>query len=251
MTRLAQGALAEFVGTLLFVFIGAGAVISSRGTAGAQLLTVAVAHGLALAVCVTSFMYISGGQLNPAVAIGLIVARQQSILFGAVFIVAQLLGAACGAGMLQLLLTPDAANAPNVNLGATAGTFTTAGNWPGLIGIEAVCTFLLMTSVLVGTVDARAHKLGGFTIGLTVAACILFAGPLTGASMNPARTFGPAICGRHWDLWWCYIVGPVLGAVLAALAYRTFWATRPTDEIRAAKEPPYQPLAEGVEHRIG
>ena len=131
--------------------------------------------------------------------------------------------------MLQLLMTPEAANAPNVNLGATMGTFTNAGNVLGVVGMEMVCTFFLMSSVLLGIVDERAHKLGGLPVGIAVIVCALFAGPYTGASMNPARTFGPAICGHHWDLHWAYWVGPVLGACLAALAYVAFWSEPPSD----------------------
>lgn len=234
MNRLTQGALAEFIGTFMFVFVSAGLAISARGNPNITPLIIALGTGLALAVPISCFVYISGGQLNPAVSIALVVAQRQSPLFAAVFIVAQLLGAACGAGMLQFIFL-DAANAPNVNLGATIGTFTEAGNVLGLIGLEALCTFMLMTSVLLAVVDQRAHRLGGLPVGLTVMACALFAGPWTGASFNPARTFGPAICGRHWDMHWAYWVGPVLGACLAAAAYRAFWSQPPTDLPRSTR----------------
>src|SRR5437762_1070131 len=241
MNRLTQGALAEFFGTFLFVLISAGAVVSSPvNTQG--VLMVALASGLALGVAVTCFMYISGGQFNPAVSIGLVVARKQSPLFAAVFIAAQLLGAVAAAGVLLALLSDQVANTHNVNLGATIGSLTVAaqdaGGLPlGLLGIEMFCTFFLMTAVLAGTYDGRAQRLGGFTIGLTVAACGLFAGPLTGASMNPARTFGPALCGNHWDVHWAYWVAPILGSCLAALAYRSFWQRPPTDPAGIGRDP--------------
>lgn len=225
MNKLAQGAAAEFVGTLLFVFIGIGVIVSTHGNPGSALLPIALGHGLALGIVITCFMYISGGQINPAVSVALVLARKQSPANAAVFIVAQLLGAACAAGLIQVLFTPDKANSEAIRLGATYGTFTGAGHYVGVLGLEAICTFMLMTSVLLGAVDARVHKLGGFVIGLTVAACILVAGPYTGASMNPARTFGPAVCGGRWDMHWAYWVGPLIGACLAAAVYRAFWET--------------------------
>ena len=213
---------AEFIGTFLFVFIGAGSAITG-GNPGAPLLSAAFANGLALAMAITLCMPVSGGQLNPAVSIGLVIARKQSPVHAAFLIVAQLLGAASAAGVLQMLFTPKGANSGAAQLGATIGSFTALDNAPGVVGVELICTFFLMLSVLASVVDPRAHKLGGLPVGLTVFVMILFAGPFTGGSFNPARTFGPAVCGRHWDMHWAYWVGPVLGAALAALAYRAFW----------------------------
>ena len=219
--------MAEFVGTFALVFFGVGSIILTHATpnAGAGLVTVALAHGLALAVAITALMHISGGQFNPAVSIGLIVAGKQKPARAVLFIVAQLLAAATAAGLWQRFL-PGVANAEECKLGATIGALTNAHNESAVFGIEAILTFFLMTSVLAGTVDERAHKLGGFTIGLTLAASILAAGPLTGASLNPARTFGPAVCGRHWDMWWVYWAAPIFGACVAALIYRKFWQSR-------------------------
>ncbi len=226
MKNLISACVAEFLGTFALVFFGAGSIILTHYSpaSGAGLVTVALAHGLILGVCVTSAMYISGGQFNPAVSLGLVVAGKQPIAKAGVFIVVQLFAAACGAGMLQFLLTPAVANHEVPKLGATIGSLTLAGNVRGVFGFEFILTFFLMISVLAGTVDQRAHKLGGIVIGLTVAACILAAGPLTGASMNPARTFGPAICGNHWTgLWWVYWLAPVAGACSAAAVYKAFW----------------------------
>ncbi len=228
MKNLLSACLAEFVGTFGLVFFGAGSIILTHAApgSGASLITIALAHGLILSICVTAFMYISGGQFNPAVSLALIVAGKQKPVKAVAFIVFQLLAAASAAGLLQLFLSPEMANDAKCNLGATIGSLTTAGNMPAVFGIEAILTFFLMIAILAGTVDDRAHKLGGFTIGLTVAACILAAGPLTGASMNPARTFGPAICGNHWNMFWVYCVAPTSGACIAALMYRKFWQAR-------------------------
>lgn len=228
MSRLSSGCVAEFIGTFALTFFGAGAIIltSQFGAAG-SLATVAAAHAIALIVFVTGCGYISGGQFNPAVAIGLVIAGKQTPVRAGVFIVAQLLGAACAAGMLQALLSPDIANGSDVKLGATIGTLTKAGVYPQVVGLEAIATFALMFIVLTTAVDDRAPKLGGLCIGLTVGMCILAIGPLTGASMNPARTFGPAICGNHWDMFPAYIIGPVAGAAVAAIVWRTFWTSKP------------------------
>lgn len=229
MYRLSQGCAAEFLGTFALVFFGVLSIVITQPVLGAagSLATIALAHGLVLSVVVTCCMFISGAQFNPAVSIGLILAGKQSPAQAAAFIVTQLIAAASAAGLVQFLLTPEIANAESVKLGATIGSMTRDGAFGKVLVLEAVLTFFLMFSILAGTVDPRAHKLGGFTIGLTVAACILAAGPLTGASMNPARTFGPAICGRHWDMHWVYWAGPIIGACAAALVYRFAWRIHP------------------------
>jgi MIP family channel proteins len=226
MKGLVPGCVAEFLGTFALVFFGAGAIIvtHSNPSSGAGLITVALAHGLILAIAITGAMYISGGQFNPAVSVALIVAGKQTPAKAVVFIVVQLFAAACAAGLLQLLLTPAVANHEVPKLGATIGDLTLKGNIKGVFGFEFILTFFLMFAVLMGTVDERAHKLGGFVIGLTVTACILAAGPLTGASMNPARTFGPAMCGDRWtSMWWVYWAAPIAGACAAGAVYKAFW----------------------------
>jgi aquaporin Z len=233
MNKLTAGCIAEFIGTFALTFFGAGAIILAAGKMGgdaiapsAGLLTVALAHGLILSVMISACMYISGGQFNPAVSIGLLVLGKQPAPQAAAFIVMQLLGSAAAAGLWQVFLGADVANGSGPMLGATIGSLTKAGNVGAVIGIEAILTFALMFSVLCATVDDRAHKLGGFNIGLTVTACILAAGPLTGASMNPARSFGPAVCGNHWEMFHAYIIGPVVGAIVAAVVYKVAWSKR-------------------------
>ncbi|MCH8270833.1 MAG: aquaporin [Planctomycetes bacterium] len=224
---LLPGFAAEFMGTFALVFFGAGSMIMASDQFGAgNLVTIALAHGLVLVVFVSACMYISGAQFNPAVSIGLIVAGKQTPFRAAVYIFAQLLSAACAAGMLVFLLGAEVANNAEVgtNLGATIGSLTTGSptsdpNMLGVFGFEFLLTFALMYVILAAVVDDRAHKLGGICVGGTVAACIFAAGPLTGASMNPARTFGPALYG-HWDMFHIYVLATVLGACAAALVYR-------------------------------
>lgn len=225
MKNLTAGCVAEFLGTFALTFFGCASIMLTTPAAGSagSLVTVALAHAFILFVFIASCMYISGAQFNPAVSIGAVVAGKQSVGQAAAFIVVQLLAAACAVGMLRLLLPDAIANAPEAMHGATIGSMTKAGLMGKVIGVEAILTFALMFVILASTVDDRGHKLGGLPIALTVGACILAAGPLTGASMNPARSFGPVVCGNHWVMFPAYVIGPVAGAVIAALVYRTFW----------------------------
>jgi aquaporin TIP len=226
---LGPACVAEFLGTAALVFFGVLSIVIGHPDLGgaSTLVTVALAHGLALAVFITACGYISGGQFNPAVSIGLVLAGKQPPVRAAFFIVTQLLAAACAAGLIQMVLTPEVANVEAAGfLGATKGRLTMAENIPAVFLIEAIMTFALMFAVIAGTVDERAPKLGGFVIGLTVAMCIMAGGPLTGASMNPARTFGPAICGGHWEMHWVYWAAPVTGASIAAVVWKVFWSKK-------------------------
>jgi len=229
MNKTAQGAVAEFVGTFALVFFGAGAIVltATHPQSGADLITVALAHGLVLAVFVTGALHISGGQFNPAVSIGLIIAGKQEVSQAGIFIAAQLLGAASAAGMLVAVLSPQVANSAvaagvegGTNVGATIGSLTLEGAWGRVFALEVLMTFALMWGILRCLADDRAVRLGGLTVGITVATCIVAFGPLTGASLNPARTFGPALYG-HWDMHWVYWAAPIVGAALASLVERT------------------------------
>lgn len=229
--RLAPQLVAEFLGTFGLVFFGCASIIISSdkaldGATGASLVTIALAHGLILAVGVSGAMYISGGQFNPAVSIGLIVAGKQTVVKAGAFVLVQCFAAASAAGMLVLLLGSEIANNPerDTNLGATIGVLTLRGDIVAVFGFEFILTFALMYVILATLVDRRAPQIiGGLCVGAVVAACILAAGPLTGASMNPARSFGPALYG-HWNMHWVYWVAPVWGAATAAGVYRLFGA---------------------------
>ena len=208
--------IAELIGTFAFVFIGAGSIITNTLTHGALgTLGIALAHGLALSIVITVFAATSGGHINPAVTVGFLVTRRIAPLLGLLYIVAQLVGATL-AGLLLRAMYPVA-----VWQAASLGTPLLA---PGVsIGtgvlVEAVLTFFLLLAVFGTAVDPRAPKIGGFGIGLTVAFDILMGGALTGALMNPARTFGPALAGGFWQNEYVYWIGPIIGAVIAALIY--------------------------------
>ena len=233
--RIAPRLAAEFLGTFGFVFFGCASIVVSSagayaGAGSASLVAIALAHGVALMVAVTGAVYISGAQFNPAVSIALMALGRQTAVKAGMYIVTQLFAAACAAGMLILLLGPEVANSEQrgTAMGATVGSLTEAGRAWGVFGFEFILSFALMYVHLVTVVDRRAPRLGGLCVGGLVAAAILAAGPLTGASMNPARTFGPALYG-HWDMHWVYWVAPVWGAAMAAAVYRLLGEREVTD----------------------
>jgi MIP family channel proteins len=222
MNRKLRPVLAEFVGTFGFVFVGAGAIIADVYTRGALgLMGVALAHGLMLSVMVSAFMAVSGGQFNPAVSVGLWVARKQDLQTALSLIAAQLIGASLAGFLLRSIYSPEVWQPVHLGTPALAvGINPLTG-----MGIEIVLTFFLMIAIFGTAVDSKAPKLGGFGIGLTVAADILVGGPLTGASMNPARSFGPALAAGFWEFHWLYWIGPIVGASLAAWFYDRFIST--------------------------
>lgn len=207
--------VAEFIGTFALIFVGAGA-IAAAGVSDSNLVGIALAHGLTIAVMVSATMAISGGHLNPAVTIGLLVTGRVGGVDAIGYIVAQCLGAISAAGALVALM-PDAIRAVGVGTPALAEG---VGAGSGLV-LEAILTFFLMFVIFGTAVDRRAPKVGGLFIGLTVALDILIGGPFTGAAMNPARHLGPAMYAGAEALSqvWLYWLGPVLGAVAAALVY--------------------------------
>lgn len=208
--------VAEAVGTFALVFIGAGSIIASQ-LPGADfgLLGIALAHGIVLAVVVSSTMHISGGHINPAVTLGAWVGRVIDARTAVLYIGAQLLGAVVGAAFLTGVYPRDAASA------AMLGQTMLASGVSPLTGIflEAVLTFFLVFVVFGTAVDQRAPRLGGWAIGLVLTFDILAGGALTGASMNPARTFGPALVGGYWSNHIVYWAGPMIGGIVAAGLY--------------------------------
>ena len=208
--------VAEAVGTFFLVFIGAGSICLDAFTGGrVGLLGIAVAAGLALSVAVSATLALSGGHLNPAVTFGFMVTGRMDRRTGLSYMVAQLIGAAVGGFFLRMMFDENvwqtrALGTPDLNPAVKFGNGTF---------IEAVLTFLLVFVFWATVVDERAPKIAGFGIGLTLCASILMGGALTGASLNPARTFGPALASGHWSNHLAYWIGPLLGAAAAALLY--------------------------------
>jgi len=220
MSEHSRALIAEIAGTFLFFVIGAGAIVTQTfiGSPPGGLLAVAFAHGLALALAVSVFGAISGGHFNPAVTFGLAVAGKHPWPRVLTYWAAQLIGALLAGLVLQSFFNHSLAAADASHLG-------TPSLAPGMgagqaILIEAVLTVFLLWAVFGTAVSPNAPKIAGFGIGLIVTADILVGGPLTGAAMNPARWFGPAVVSRFLDNWYVYWIGPLIGAGLAGLSYK-------------------------------
>ena len=219
---LLKQCVAEFVGTFALIFIGVGVIANhSNLNSNAGLLAVALAHGLTIAVMVSATGGISGGHLNPAVTFGLLVGGKIEVKRSIAYWISQLAGAVIAAAMVAWLLGSSEVSGKDLVFKGTPAVGKGATAIQG-IGIEAVLTFFLVFVVYGSAVDARAPKIGGLAIGLTVALDILFGGPFTGAAKNPARTFGPAIIGQQWDHHYVYWIGPLLGGALAGMVYGRF-----------------------------
>src|SRR5215471_4892369 len=211
--------LAEALGTFYLCFAGIAAIICTGAQIndGGGLVAIALAHGLALSIAVNNFGGISGAHVNPAVTMGMLVTRRIKPAAALLYIVAQCLGATVAAIACREIFPADAVSAAMLGLPLPAAWAST-----GTVFLtEFILTFLLITSVFGTAVDERGKtvKIGGFGIGLTVAFDILAGGPITGASMNPARSFGPALVMGHWEWHWLYWVAPIAGGVMAALFY--------------------------------
>jgi MIP family channel proteins len=211
--------VAELVGTALFVIVGAGSIVATLAAAvsgGIQSLIVAAAHGVGMAVIVTATMNISGGHMNPAVSFGLFTAGKIDGKTLGSYVAAQLIGALVGAALLKGLFPWGAVRA--ASLGTPQLSITTDGVH-GIL-IEALLTFFLVSVVIGTAVSSEAPKVGGFAIGLAIFVGALVGGPFTGAMMNPARAFGPAVISLQLTAQYVYWVGPLIGAALAGLLWK-------------------------------
>lgn len=208
---------AEFLGTALFVFIGAGSVVANAMTAGGVTpLGIALAHGVGMAILISSLMGISGGHLNPAVSLGVFVAGRIDGRTLGRYVLAQLVGGIAGAALLKLLFASTAvravtAGAPQLSLNIGFGQG---------IAIEAAFTFFLVSAVFGTAVSSEAPKIGGFGIGLAIFVSALVVGGLTGAALNPARAFGPALVAWSFHSQAVYWIGPLAGGALAGLVWK-------------------------------
>jgi len=234
MTGHMRALLAEAAGTFMFFFIGAGAIVATNGE---DLVAVALAHGLGLAVAVSSFGALSGGHFNPAVTFGLAVAGKHPWPRVATYWIAQIFGALVAGFALRYAFDFD----PSALARTHVGTPELAVNVTVLTGIvvEAILTIFLLWAVFGTAVSPLAPRIAGFGIGLVVAADILAGGGITGASMNPARWLGPAVAANFYDNWFVYLIGPLAGAALAGLSYRYVFAP-PEDRAPAT---PLEPAA--------
>ena len=218
---------AEFVGVFALVFIGGATVMAAQHSNNPNpLLLAAIAHGVIYAVMVTATLRISG-HLNPAVTIGYLATRRIEPVMAVIHIIAQLLGAVIAAYALKAIFPADVAAATRLG-GQSIALDVTTGQ---AMLCESLATFFL-TFVVFGTaVDPRAPGVGGFAIGLTVTADMLAIGSLTGGSMNPARSFGPAVVTGIMEAQSIYWVGPILGSVAAAMLYDRLFLPRDAERL--------------------
>ena len=223
-----QKLFAEFLGTFAVVFFGVGAVCADRflqTSGGIGLLGIALASGLAMAIMVSALGHISGGHFNPAVSIGFWVTKRIGTLDAFLYWAAQLLGGIAAAFLLRSTIPEETWRA------VALGTPTLLRDFPALSAmvLEAVTSFFLVLVFFATAVDDRGsfRAIAGFGIGLTITLGILVAGPFTGAAMNPARAFGPALASHHWANQGVYWIGPLAGGFLAGLLYNSLYLKKP------------------------
>lgn len=221
--RLIRALVSEAIGTFALCFAGILAISAGNlsGNEGASsLTTVAFAHGLAIFVMVAALGANSGAHFNPAVTAGFVATRRMDLPRGAMYVGAQLAGALLASALLAGAFGAEVAadGTPAVADGITV--------WGALV-LEAIATFFLVLVVFGTAVDERAPRaVFPIAIGLTVALDIMAIGPLTGAAMNPARAFGPALVSGVWDAHWVYWLAPIVGGVAGAYVQHAFLMER-------------------------
>lgn len=217
-TSLPRRALAEAIGAYALVTAGCGAIIVNTLTGALSHMGVALTFGLIIMVMIAATGHLSGAHFNPAVTVSFALTRHFPWREVPPYVLAQLLGAVTGAATLRVMFGTVA------QLGATRP----AGSALQSFGLEVLLTAVLMFVIISVATDTRAvGQLAALAIGATVALDALWGGPISGASMNPARSFGPALVAGAWDNQWVYWVGPLLGAPLGAALYQFLRAPLP------------------------
>lgn len=222
--KLSTSLVAEFIGTFALIFIGAGA--GALGLGG--LVGVALAHGLVVVGFAYAYGHLSGTHINPAVTVGVLAAGKMDPKRAFSYIVFQILGGIAGAGLLAWVL-----GGKETGLGATrlaeslsaGGATITITPVIGFV-VEAILTFFLVNAVMNAGISGKVTHVAGLAIGLTLVFCILMGGPLTGASLNPARSIGPALVLGDFSDIWVYLLGPLVGGVAGGLLYKGLFEER-------------------------
>lgn len=205
--------IAECIGTFALVFCGTGAIIVNQQTNGdLGLVGIALTFGIIISVMIYVFGSISGAHINPSVTIALTIGNLTHKREAFFYILSQVLGAILASGLLKFMFPK------NLTLGTT---IPSEGLLQSFI-IEFVLTFFLMLTILSVTTKKDFTNIAGLIIGLVVTGIILFAGPISGGSFNPARSFAPAIISGNITTLWIYITAPTLGAILAMVIWKFF-----------------------------
>nr|BAM83568.1 aquaporin [Anomala cuprea] len=224
-TNLWRALCAEFIGTFLLVLIGCGTILQFKPTAAPSIVAISLAFGLIVATLAQAIGHVSGCHVNPAVTLSLFVTGDCKLIRSCLYIVVQCLGAMAGSAMLMVATPSDfqgnlGATAPHADLAPAQAFF-----------YEAVLTFLLCF-VIHGVCDAKRKDIKGsapLAIGLAITACHLSGIKYTGSSINPARSFGPAVIKNNWHNHWIYWAGPIIGGLVAGLIYKFIFKV-PKDE---------------------
>jgi MIP family channel proteins len=218
MTNLPRAAVAEFIGTFALVFAGCGAIMVDAKTHALGHVGVAISFGLVIMVMIYAVGHISGAHFNPAVTFAFALGRHFPWPRAAVYWTAQVAGALTAAALLRASL----GNIADVGATLPSGTQGQSFLW------ELVMTFFLMFVIVAVATDTRAvGEAAAIAIGATVGLDAMFGGPISGASMNPARSIGPALVSGNLHALWLYILAPVLGASIATLTYQFLRAEQP------------------------
>lgn len=225
---LVRRAGAELIGTYALVTAGCGAIMVNSLTGALTHVGVALTFGLIITAMIAATGHLSGAHFNPAVTLAFAITRHFPWREVPAFIVGQLLGATLGALTLTLLF----------GLAANVGATLPAGSVIQSFGLEILLTAVLMFVIISVATDTRAvGQLAALAIGFAVALGALWGGPISGASMNPARSLGPALVSGAWEAHWVYWAGPILGAVIGALLYQV---------VRVPMEVPAQSAADAL-----
>jgi len=224
---------AEWWGTMLFVYIGTGSVMAAIPNGAGimdepSVILISLGFGFGIATMVYATANISGGHLNPAVTIAIVASRKMSIIKGSVYLFSQLAGAMVGSALLKLSIPNDICEfvkygATTLANNATFGAFQINVTVGGGLVMEFILTFLLVFTVFAtASLPGDSKDMGKFaplSIGFAVLVCHIVGTPYTGPSMNPARSFGPAVVGGTWTHHWVYWLGPIMGGLFAAFTY--------------------------------
>ncbi|XP_032430944.1 aquaporin-8 [Xiphophorus hellerii] len=214
--RIFQPCLAEVLGTMFFVFVGCVSVIENSPAAGR--LQPALVHGLALAVLVAIMDKISGSHFNPSFTVAVCLCGGMELAMVAPYLVSQLVGGVLGAGMAKLMTSPERFS--NASGAAFDLLRSESQLYRALFG-EVAMTCLVTLVVLMVAVNSRTKTpFGPFLVGSTIMFNILAGADISGACMNPARAFGPALVTNHWTYHWVYWVGPITGGAVATALVR-------------------------------
>ncbi|XP_007952360.1 aquaporin-8 [Orycteropus afer afer] len=216
--RFVQPCLVELLGSTLFIFIGCLSVIQNGPDTG--LLQPALAHGLALGLIIATLGNISGGHFNPAVSLAAMLIGGLNLMMLLPYWISQLCGGLIGAALAKAVSSEERFwNAS----GAAFVTVQEPGQVVGAVVAEVILTTLLALAVCMGAINKKTQgPLAPFSIGFSVTVDILAGGAVSGACMNPARAFGPAVMANHWNFHWIYWLGPLLASLLVGVLIRFF-----------------------------